>query len=400
MPFLFSVFAVLCMVILAPVPVLLGSVLAYFSTVATTSRRINNLFRSGRFASVLKIAVGREGYSIAVDRAGLAKVFPPHGGALLPSVAGCATIFLVVYFVPWASWWNEQVLRPLAGFSASPAISNTIAVLVGTPAVLAVATQASIASRRPQVIEKEIEKRAAILSELVGPKLVEIISNASEIDQICARLAKRRGAVQDAELHLRMFISRGLAGAIDHRLPMADLDGLLEASRCSLVEIRRAGVVYAHTVDRYRAAQGVVDAADSARLRDRLDDCFEGLQSDQLSDLLFRAKIDEYIAVVEHMMKEIESIHAEALNKLKDSAEDTAASSGGRQQSPFRRKLSAEDAYLVLRLSPTATAEQIKSTYRKLTKIYHPDGSGGGVNEDFIKELNEAYDILKRHIGF
>lgn len=58
MPFLFSVFAVLCMVILAPVPVLLGSVLAYFSTVATTSRRINNLFRSGRFASVLKIAVG------------------------------------------------------------------------------------------------------------------------------------------------------------------------------------------------------------------------------------------------------------------------------------------------------------------------------------------------------
>ncbi len=49
------------------------------------------------------------------------------------------------------------------------------------------------------------------------------------------------------------------------------------------------------------------------------------------------------------------------------------------------------DPYETLGVSRTATAEEIKSAYRKLAKKYHPDL--GGDPEKF-KEINEAHDVL------
>ena len=65
-----------------------------------------------------------------------------------------------------------------------------------------------------------------------------------------------------------------------------------------------------------------------------------------------------------------------------------------------------EDRYYeVLGLSPGATFEQIKSTYRKLSMKYHPDKVNHlgeefrRVAEEKMKELNEAYQHLKKKLG-
>ncbi len=57
----------------------------------------------------------------------------------------------------------------------------------------------------------------------------------------------------------------------------------------------------------------------------------------------------------------------------------------------------ARDYYLILGLSRTATADDIKKAYRRLARQYHPDlhsGSKKAEMEKKFKELNEAHEVL------
>ncbi len=55
--------------------------------------------------------------------------------------------------------------------------------------------------------------------------------------------------------------------------------------------------------------------------------------------------------------------------------------------------MAEKDLYKTLGVSKTASKDEIKSAYRKLAKVYHPDNKETGDEEKF-KEVQEAYDIL------
>jgi molecular chaperone DnaJ len=50
--------------------------------------------------------------------------------------------------------------------------------------------------------------------------------------------------------------------------------------------------------------------------------------------------------------------------------------------------------YQILELTPTATVEEIKLSYRRLAKKYHPDLNQNGGDRDSIIRINAAYEIL------
>jgi curved DNA-binding protein len=54
-----------------------------------------------------------------------------------------------------------------------------------------------------------------------------------------------------------------------------------------------------------------------------------------------------------------------------------------------------KDYYATLGVERTATAEQIKTAYRKLARKFHPDVSKEKGAEDKFKEVAEAYETLK-----
>jgi curved DNA-binding protein len=54
-----------------------------------------------------------------------------------------------------------------------------------------------------------------------------------------------------------------------------------------------------------------------------------------------------------------------------------------------------KDYYKIMGVAPDASAQDIKSAYRKLARKYHPDISKESNAEEHFKEMGEAYEILK-----
>lgn len=78
----------------------------------------------------------------------------------------------------------------------------------------------------------------------------------------------------------------------------------------------------------------------------------------------------------------------------------------GKYMARFHQGAAREDRYYeILGLSPGAPFEQVKAAYRKLSMQYHPDKVNHlgeefrRVAEEKMKELNEAYQFLKKKFG-
>ena len=67
---------------------------------------------------------------------------------------------------------------------------------------------------------------------------------------------------------------------------------------------------------------------------------------------------------------------------------------------------SADNAYKILEIEPSATDQEVKKAYRTMAKKYHPDkviseneAIKKGAEEKF-KEVQKAYEIIQQERGF
>ena len=62
------------------------------------------------------------------------------------------------------------------------------------------------------------------------------------------------------------------------------------------------------------------------------------------------------------------------------------------------RANSSEDrAFRILGLDPSASLSEVKTRYKELVKVHHPDRNGGDkLAEERLKDINDAYATLRK----
>ena len=79
---------------------------------------------------------------------------------------------------------------------------------------------------------------------------------------------------------------------------------------------------------------------------------------------------------------------------------DDGAAAPRRTGSAVRTPPEQVRALAVLGLAPPATLEDVKTRYKRLVKMTHPDRNGGDREaEERLKSINEAYTTVKRFLG-
>ncbi len=53
------------------------------------------------------------------------------------------------------------------------------------------------------------------------------------------------------------------------------------------------------------------------------------------------------------------------------------------------------DYYALLEVAPSASAEEVRSAYRRLARIHHPDTSGSPESIERMRQINEAWEVLR-----
>ena len=58
-------------------------------------------------------------------------------------------------------------------------------------------------------------------------------------------------------------------------------------------------------------------------------------------------------------------------------------------------KLTYDEAAAILGVSPSASEKEVKTAWRKYSKMYHPDTGGATANEEKFKAKKEAYERIR-----
>jgi hypothetical protein len=147
-------------------------------------------------------------------------------------------------------------------------------------------------------------------------------------------------------------------------------------------------VQYLHAYDRGRPILAPIVAEGYAALIEAAFGCFP-------NSMPVNHVKDTYLELLRPYISEGRPRGSESSSGNRSGNERTAQSTGNCLKCP--------EYYAVLRLKPDANEEEIRTRYRDLAQIYHPDKFGPGKErlkqtaEDEMKKVNEAYGHIEKH---
>ncbi|KAK3375962.1 hypothetical protein B0T24DRAFT_525789 [Lasiosphaeria ovina] len=216
--------------------------------------------------------------------------------------------------------------------------------------------------------------------------------------KVCKKLLREEKAVEKAVLKVTKALEKGQPmSAIRQLLPSAESEGLLKVVKDNSKALQEDGTIPKSVGNALvaRILEMTCQAYYESSGKKAKEYCEESLQLDENSfyGLLQRAKTqldaEEFEASINTLKKALENRpeRQEIVNPLMQKAQVAL------------KRSKTKDYYKVLGVAHDADEKQIKSAYRKLSKLHHPDkttrqGMSKEEAEKKMASINEAYEVL------
>ncbi|KAK4185272.1 hypothetical protein QBC35DRAFT_439687 [Podospora australis] len=217
-------------------------------------------------------------------------------------------------------------------------------------------------------------------------------------NKVCKRLLREEKAAEKVVQKVQKALDKGQPmTAVRQLVPTGDDEGLISEVKAQVQRLREDGTIPRSAGNALvsRLVEMACQAYYESNSKKAKDFCEESLKLNENSfhGLLYRAKhlldTEEYEASINTLRKAAEGRpeKEDIINPLMRNAQVAL------------KRSKTKDYYKVLGVAHDADERQIKSAYRKLSKIHHPDKAAkqGLTKEEAEKKMasiNEAYEVL------
>lgn len=124
---------------------------------------------------------------------------------------------------------------------------------------------------------------------------------------------------------------------------------------------------------------------------EKLDECLY-----IIDNIKIQADINIAVRRCQKIIDELHELNEITKNRLNSQTNNTNANNKKKSNS-ISYSYTVAGALKLFNLNESTDVDEIKSTYRRLAKMHHPDRGG---NKDNFLKLNAAYETLKKHYSF
>lgn len=271
-------------------------------------------------------------------------------------------------------------------------LGSCLAASLGVPGVI-------FLSWPTEHLEEQTKAAVQELLEATNNKISSELAEVSKLEAELTDIARAIGAAFEPDYlnELKTFVKENIRKVLINDLTTSDIVSSIAAKvNSDRTNLQRVVLIYQEAIGLYDQAESAVRRTGSRALLDRLDQLHDGLTSPDLLSLVEGRQWTKFAEIVSLMADEAKVIGTDA---SRFTASPPPGSQRQRHQTgsrSFVQPTSEAEACSVLGLPANATNEQIKSVYRALAKAWHVDGHTVG-DDTRMKQINAAYDFLKRH---
>jgi hypothetical protein len=366
-------------VAIAALPVLLITIVVFIATfLSFLGLKLHQLASIPVLAQLLKPSIRKDGLEWQIVGAKVEDYAAPGTAVVVSGLLGGIICWLS------AGWLIRPSNIVRASSSRSTAAPNVVEICIA----IAIVVAALVYLSKPRKLMANPIRRKLTRLKTDLNKDVSGFEELSELDNTIRSISADWGIAFPND-HLNPVLSYLKTNSHEMLTSLTGLNSLIAerllVARADKEDLEKAYIQYLDILTFYEITTEAINKRADHHLTREIESLYERLRSDELTKSVESRRWAEIHEHLENIFADIKQ-----LNMMAQRYQGTPSTWS---------EINEDNAYSVLGIPSSATNEQVKTVYKRLASIYHPD-SGIVKDETKMKQVNLAYEYIQRTRGF